>query len=257
MHRWRVRAASVTRARPRLRCSASTSSQRGRGRVRVLDERSAWRTQAIVAFDRERPGRARHDRGLSTVGLARAEADRELRPRRRADRSRPTRGAARDRLPRRRATRREHRPRGRVDRLRLEHRHLRRTSRSRDLALIFDESRRLLRPGGAFSCRIDLQEHYAVLRPLRSRATTSSASRDRTLAIANVAAQRVQNRTPCARLRSGSCATQVRGRLLVALWQTRRRWPAPCPAAGDARSAAGTRSRSCGVTVLSFVARRA
>jgi len=30
-----------------------------------------------------------------------------------------------------------------------------------DLAEIFAESRRLLRPGGAFSCRVDLQDHYA------------------------------------------------------------------------------------------------
>jgi SAM-dependent methyltransferase len=30
-----------------------------------------------------------------------------------------------------------------------------------DLAEIFRESRRLLRPGGVFSCRIDLQDHYA------------------------------------------------------------------------------------------------
>jgi SAM-dependent methyltransferase len=30
-----------------------------------------------------------------------------------------------------------------------------------DLAEIFRECRRLLRPGGAFSCRIDLQDHYA------------------------------------------------------------------------------------------------
>ncbi len=30
-----------------------------------------------------------------------------------------------------------------------------------DLAAIFTECRRLLRPGGAFSCRIDLQDHYA------------------------------------------------------------------------------------------------
>jgi SAM-dependent methyltransferase len=30
-----------------------------------------------------------------------------------------------------------------------------------DLAAIFRESFRLLRPGGAFSCRIDLQDHYA------------------------------------------------------------------------------------------------
>jgi SAM-dependent methyltransferase len=30
-----------------------------------------------------------------------------------------------------------------------------------ELAAIFRETRRLLRPGGAFSCRIDLQDHYA------------------------------------------------------------------------------------------------
>src|SRR5207249_8456650 len=30
-----------------------------------------------------------------------------------------------------------------------------------DLAAIFRECQRLLRPGGAFSCRIDLQDHYA------------------------------------------------------------------------------------------------
>ena len=30
-----------------------------------------------------------------------------------------------------------------------------------DLAAIFAETRRLLRPGGAFSCRIDLQDHYS------------------------------------------------------------------------------------------------
>lgn len=30
-----------------------------------------------------------------------------------------------------------------------------------DLAAVFAESRRLLRPGGAFSCRIDLQDHYS------------------------------------------------------------------------------------------------
>ena len=30
-----------------------------------------------------------------------------------------------------------------------------------DLAAIFRETRRLLRPGGTFSCRIDLQDHYA------------------------------------------------------------------------------------------------
>ncbi len=34
-----------------------------------------------------------------------------------------------------------------------------------DLAAIFAESRRLLRPGGVFSCRIDLQDHYSYFDP--------------------------------------------------------------------------------------------
>jgi SAM-dependent methyltransferase len=38
-----------------------------------------------------------------------------------------------------------------------------------DLALIFTECRRLLRPGGAFSCRIDLQDHYSYFDPSLSR----------------------------------------------------------------------------------------
>ncbi|MGB2874365.1 MAG: class I SAM-dependent methyltransferase [Gaiellaceae bacterium] len=38
-----------------------------------------------------------------------------------------------------------------------------------DLALIFRECRRLLRPGGVFSCRIDLQDHYAYFDPTLSR----------------------------------------------------------------------------------------
>ena len=38
-----------------------------------------------------------------------------------------------------------------------------------DLARIFAECRRLLRPGGAFSCRIDLQDHYAYFDPGLSR----------------------------------------------------------------------------------------
>jgi SAM-dependent methyltransferase len=38
-----------------------------------------------------------------------------------------------------------------------------------DLARIFGECRRLLRPGGAFSCRIDLQDHYAYFDPSLSR----------------------------------------------------------------------------------------
>jgi SAM-dependent methyltransferase len=38
-----------------------------------------------------------------------------------------------------------------------------------DLAEIFRECIRLLRPGGAFSCRIDLQDHYAYFDPSLSR----------------------------------------------------------------------------------------
>ena len=38
-----------------------------------------------------------------------------------------------------------------------------------DLADIFRECHRLLRPGGAFSCRIDLQDHYAYFDPGLSR----------------------------------------------------------------------------------------
>jgi SAM-dependent methyltransferase len=38
-----------------------------------------------------------------------------------------------------------------------------------DLAEIFRECRRLLRPGGAFSCRTDLQDHYSYFDPTLSR----------------------------------------------------------------------------------------
>jgi SAM-dependent methyltransferase len=38
-----------------------------------------------------------------------------------------------------------------------------------DLAQIFGECRRLLRPGGTISCRIDLQDHYAYFDPSLSR----------------------------------------------------------------------------------------
>ena len=38
-----------------------------------------------------------------------------------------------------------------------------------DLARIFRDCRRLLRPGGAFSCRIDLQDHYAYFDDSLSR----------------------------------------------------------------------------------------
>jgi SAM-dependent methyltransferase len=53
-----------------------------------------------------------------------------------------------------------------------------------DLALIFRESRRLLRPGGAFSCRIDLQDHYAYFDRSLSRYNFLRYS-DRTWSIVN------------------------------------------------------------------------
>ena len=53
-----------------------------------------------------------------------------------------------------------------------------------DLAAIFEECRRLLRPGGAFSCRIDLQDHYAYFDPGLSRYNFLRFS-DRTWALVN------------------------------------------------------------------------
>jgi SAM-dependent methyltransferase len=53
-----------------------------------------------------------------------------------------------------------------------------------DLAAIFAESRRLLRPGGAFSCRIDLQDHYAYFDSALSRYNFLRFS-DRTWALVN------------------------------------------------------------------------
>jgi len=53
-----------------------------------------------------------------------------------------------------------------------------------DLAAIFAECRRLLRPGGAFSCRIDLQDHYAYFDRSLSRYNFLRFS-DRTWAVVN------------------------------------------------------------------------
>jgi SAM-dependent methyltransferase len=53
-----------------------------------------------------------------------------------------------------------------------------------DLALIFHESYRLLRPGGAFSCRIDLQDHYAYFDRSLSRYNFLRFS-DRTWSLVN------------------------------------------------------------------------
>ena len=53
-----------------------------------------------------------------------------------------------------------------------------------DLAAIFAECRRLLQPGGAFSCRIDLQDHYAYFDRSISRYNFLRFS-DRTWALVN------------------------------------------------------------------------
>ena len=53
-----------------------------------------------------------------------------------------------------------------------------------DLAAIFAECRRLLRPGGAFSCRIDLQDHYSYFDRSLSRYNFLRFS-DRTWALVN------------------------------------------------------------------------
>jgi SAM-dependent methyltransferase len=53
-----------------------------------------------------------------------------------------------------------------------------------DLAAIFAECRRLLRPGGSFSCRIDLQDHYAYFDRSLSRYNFLRFS-DRTWALVN------------------------------------------------------------------------
>lgn len=53
-----------------------------------------------------------------------------------------------------------------------------------DLAVIFRECHRLLRPGGAFSCRIDLQDHYAYFDRSLSRYNFLRFS-DRTWSLVN------------------------------------------------------------------------
>jgi len=53
-----------------------------------------------------------------------------------------------------------------------------------DLAAIFAECHRLLRPGGAFSCRVDLQDHYSYFDHSLSRYNFLRFS-DRTWALVN------------------------------------------------------------------------
>jgi SAM-dependent methyltransferase len=122
-----------------------------------------------------------------------------------------------------------------------------------DLAAIFGECHRLLRPGGAFSCRIDLQDHYAYFDPGLSRYNFLRFS-DRAWGLVN-SPLHFQNR-----LRSPDYLRLVReaGFELVS---ERSSGPSPeglaelraLPLAPRFR---GYTPEELGVTVLSFVARR-
>lgn len=123
-----------------------------------------------------------------------------------------------------------------------------------DLAQIFAECRRLLRPGGGFSCRIDLQDHYAYFDPGLSRYNFLRFS-DRTWGLVN-SPLHFQNR-----LRAPDYLRLVReaGLELVTerpsgpseegLAELRALLLAP-------RFRNGYTAEELGVTILSFVARR-
>ena len=123
-----------------------------------------------------------------------------------------------------------------------------------DLAKIFRECRRLLRPGGIFSCRIDLQDHYAYFDQSLSRYNFLRFS-DRTWRVVN-SPLHYQNR-----LRARDYLRLVReaGFELVA-----ERPSGPGEDGLDelralplaARFRNGYTPEELGVTVLSFVARR-
>jgi SAM-dependent methyltransferase len=122
-----------------------------------------------------------------------------------------------------------------------------------DLARIFGECRRLLRPGGAFSCRIDLQDHYSYFDRSLSRYHFLRYS-DRSWALVNSPLHH-QNR-----LRSPDYLRLVRdaGLELVA---ERPSGPSD-EGLEELRSLAlaprfrGYTPAELGVTILSFVARR-
>jgi SAM-dependent methyltransferase len=122
-----------------------------------------------------------------------------------------------------------------------------------DLARIFGECRRLLRPGGAFSCRIDLQDHYSYFDRSLSRYHFLRYS-DRSWALVNSPLHH-QNR-----LRSPDYLRLVRdaGLELVA---ERPSGPSD-EGLEELRSLAlaprfrGYTHAELGVTILSFVARR-
>jgi SAM-dependent methyltransferase len=122
-----------------------------------------------------------------------------------------------------------------------------------DLARIFAECSRLLRPGGAFSCRIDLQDHYSYFDPTLSRYHFLRFS-DRVWNLVN-SPLHYQNR-----LRAPDYLTLVREAGLEVVTET----PSPPSEAGLAELRGvplAPRFRDypfeeLGVTILSFVARR-
>ena len=122
-----------------------------------------------------------------------------------------------------------------------------------DLALIFRECRRLLRPGGAFSCRIDLQDHYAYFDRSLSRYNFLRFS-DRAWWVVN-SPLHYQNR-----LRAPDYRNLVRDAGLELVVER----PSGPDEAGLAQLRAlelaprfrGYTPEELGVTVLSFVARR-
>ncbi len=124
-----------------------------------------------------------------------------------------------------------------------------------DLALIFAECRRLLRPGAAFSCRIDLQDHYAYFDRSLSRYNFLRFC-DRTWRLVN-SPLHFQNRT---RARDYLRLMRDAGFEVVSetpsgpsedgLAELRALPLAP-------RFSSGYTLEELGVTVLSFVARRA
>jgi hypothetical protein len=122
-----------------------------------------------------------------------------------------------------------------------------------ELAAIFGETRRLLRPGGAFSCRIDLQDHYAYFDPALSRYNFLRFS-DRAWALVNSPLHH-QNR-----LRSPDYLRLVR----EAGFELVVERPSGPSAEGVAELRGlplaerfrGYTEQELGVTVLSFVARR-
>src|SRR6266542_2108935 len=123
-----------------------------------------------------------------------------------------------------------------------------------DLAQIFRECRRLLRPGGAFSCRIDLQDHYAYFDPSLSRYNFLRFS-DRTWRVVNSPLHH-QNR-----LRSPDYLRLVREAGLE-LAVERPSGPSEEGLDGLRSLPLAPRFRAysleeLGVTILSFVARRA